>query len=645
MASTGDILGTGVSALLAFQRALSTVGHNIANVNTDGFTRQRVDLGTRTPQAAGNGFIGKGVEINSVRRVYNQFLTEQVRGAATAFNELDSLYSFATQVDNLLADPEAGLLPTLQDFFNAVQDVADDPTSGVTRQVMLSEANSLTGRFQFLDQRLADLRGGVNTELRNLVTEINGLSTSIAQTNRDILIAQSAVQGQPPNDLLDRRDALVAQLAEIVGVTTVAEDNGTLSIFIGNGQTLLIGDRARTLGIVGDTFDPTRAEIAFAPPFSSSVISDFLTGGRLGGVLAFRSQTLDTAQNALGRLAIGLADTFNAQHRLGQDMNGALGGLFFQGPSPASFPSGNSTTTTNITVTFDDAAALTTADYRLQFDGTSAWSLTNLSTNQAVTLTGSGTDADPFIGDGLSISVQPLGAGGGDSYSFLIRPTRTGAADIGVALTDPALIAVAAPIRTSASLNNLGTGQISAGVVNAPPPPNANLQQTVTITFNNPPTTFDVSGTGTGNPTGVSYTDGANIGYNGWTFQITGSPAAGDTFTIQANTNGVGDNRNALLLADLQNRRTLAGDTISYEEAYTQVVADVGAKTRQTQINRDAQSSLLSMARDARDSVSGVNLDEEAANLLRFQQAYQAAAQVIATANLMFEELIGVMRR
>ncbi len=213
-----------------------------------------------------------------------------------------------------------------------------------------------------------------------------------------------------------------------------------------------------------------------------------------------------------------------------------------------------------------------------------------------------------------------------------------------MALTDARSIAAAAPIRTAASNGNSGTGAISAGSVNAPPPVNANLTQTVTITFNNPPTTFDVAGTGTGNPAGVAYTAGGSISYNGWTVQIGGTPAAGDVFTISANSAGVADNRNALLLAGLQTGKTLAGGTASYQSAYAQIVSDVGNKTREIQVTATAQESVVKQAEEAQQSLSGVNLDEEAANLLRYQQAYQASGKMIEIADKLFNTLLELGR-
>ena len=634
--ASGSTLGVGISALLAFQRAMATTGHNIANVNTDGYSRQRVDLATHEPQFSGSGYIGTGVNVTNVRRVYDGFLATQVRIGTSVHSQLAQFHRLASQVDNLLADPQAGLTPGLQAFFSAVQGVANDPTSGPARQVLLSEGQSLVDRFRHISGRISGLEAAINTELRNSVSEINGLAQAIADLNRAIIVAKGNANGILPNDLLDQRDLLVKQLAEHVSVTTVEQGDGALNVFVGNGQTMVVGVNAQKMAIVNNAYDPTRLEVGYVNAGSTIQISDQLSGGRIGGALTFRRDTLDPAGNALGRIAIGLGQNFNDQHRLGLDLKGNLGGDFFNVPSAVVNASVNNTGAGTVTAAIIDTSQLTTSDYLVRFDGGGLWSVIRLSDN--TTQTGAG----PFSVDGLTIAVGGAPAVGD---TFLVQPTASGAETLSVSINDTNEIAVAAPIRTEVSIANQGSAQISAGTVNTPPPPDLNLQQTVTITFNNPPTDFDVNGVGTGNPTGVPYVDGSSITFNGWTVQITGLPAAGDTFTISANTNGVSDNRNALLLADLQTQATLAGNSVTYEGALGQLVADVGSQTHLADVNREAQSVLLNQAIAAHEGVSGVNLDEEAANLLQFQQAYQAAAQMIAVADLIFQSLISALRR
>ncbi len=624
MAATGDIFGIGVSGLLAFQRALGTAGHNISNVNTEGYSRQRVDLNARPPQGTGNGFIGTGVEVTTVARVYDSFLTAQVRAYTSTHSQLQEFYRLAGQVDNLLADPQAGLTPGLQRFFNAVHGVANDPSSVPARQVMLGEGQALIDRFRYLGERLNNLGEGVNTQIRNSVNDINSYAQALADINRRIVQTQGAVSGQPANDLLDQRDALIGRLAERVSVTTVAQDDGALNVFIGNGQTLVLGANAYTLTATANPYDPTRLEISYG----TANVSDQLVGGSLGATLDFRTRILDPARNELGRLATGLALSFNAQQREGLNLNDALGGDFFAAAAPLVRTRSSNTGTGSLSVTVSNGGALTASDYLARYDGVN-WTVTRLSDGF------SQTGAGPFSLDGLTIT--PGGApASGDS--FLIQPTQPGASGIGLALSDPRLIAAAAPVRTRTSLGNSGTGAISAGeVLNATDP---SLFSTVTLNFVSA-TQYQVNGAG---PL-IAYTSGANIDLNGWRVAVSGTPAVGDVFTIEKNTGGVSDNRNALALADLRTQLTLGNNSATYEGVYGELVGQVGAATRSADISRSAQQSLLAQASEARDGVSGVNLDEEAANLLRFQQAYQAAAQVIATADTVFQTLLTALRR
>lgn len=650
----GDLLGIGSSALLTYQRSLSTVSHNIANVNTDGYSRQRVETSTRLPQASGNGFVGTGVKVDSVERLYNGFLNREIQSHTAGYRELDTLQLMAGRLDNMLADEHAGLSPVLSDFFNAVQGVADDPTSTAARQVLLGEANTVAARFHDLDGWLQTSRSELNARMGGAVGEINRLTGAIASINEEIVTAQGAAGGQPPNDLLDQRNLLVQELAQLVSVNTIDQDNGALNVFMGSGQVLVLGTTAGTLGVESQAEDPGQVDITLGVGGSNSIpVTSLVSGGELGGLLKYRDQVLDPAHNALGRVAVEFGTFMNQQHRSGMTLDGTLGqDLFSVGSPQVSAAPG---TAGSITVGFDDVAALATDDYRLRYDG-SSWALSRAGSGQAVALSGSGTPADPFVAEGLSIVIGG-GAAAGDS--FLIRPARKGAADIGVAISDPRDLALALPIRSAAALGNSGTGRVSAvSVTDIENPAFQGVPGTLTppvvVRFTSPTsyevinrTTLATIDTGSYDPSqgaDIFPTAGLGVDY-GYRMRISGSPAAGDEFSLEYNTDGVGDNRNALLLADLQAARLMDNGTTSFNDAYGQLVADVGTRTRQAQVNSQTQKSMLEQSQAAYDSVSGVNLDEEAADLLRFQQAYQAAAQVIAVADQIFDTLIDAVRR
>lgn len=629
----------GVSAMAAAQAGLLTTEHNISNVNTPGFHRQQAVQSANIAQYSSIGYLGQGVHIDTVKRIYDQMLDGQLQQAQAIASQLDSYYSQVKQLDNMLANPDAGVSPALQGFFNGVHDVAANPASIPSRQAMLSSAQMMAARFQSVNQRFTEIRDGVNSQIASNVGIINSYAQQITSINQQIVNSQgSSSNQQPANDLMDQRDQMIAELNQVIKVATVMQDNGSMNVFIGNGQPLVIGALAFTLGAIASPEDPGRMEVGMSAGGSAVQFpKGSLTGGVLGGLLLFRDDMLDPAQNALGRTAIGLAQTFNDQHKLGMDLNGSLGGDFFNVASPRVLSStNNSVPATNANVSYADVGLLTTSDYSLQATGAATFSLTRLS-DGATLFSGLGL---PQTVDGITISGVSGVVAAGDS--FLIQPTRNGARDISVKLTDTTAIAAAAPIKTNATLSNAGFGQISAGSVNTPPPPNANLLQPVTITFTGPGT-FDVAGVGAGLPAvGQVYTSGNPITYNGWTIKITGAPVAGDTFTVGTNAGGIADNRNALLLAGLQTQNTLAGNTTTYQGAYSQLVSLVGNKTHQIDVTSKAQANLVLQTQQAQQSLSGVNLDEEAANLIRFQQAYQAAGKMMQISSTLFASLLNL---
>ncbi|MCC7413383.1 MAG: flagellar hook-associated protein FlgK [Gammaproteobacteria bacterium] len=619
----------GVSGLLSNQHVLGTVGHNIANVNTEGYSRQRVELVVRPPQGGGDVYFGSGVNVGSVTRVVDGFIDNQLRVSLMNQSRADVLNGYAAQLNNLFGDAAAGLSPALTSFFDGVQEVADDPASVPSRQVLLSEGQTLVARFNEQARRLNEIADGMNLKLGNIVADINSLADNIARLNREIVRVGGVGNGSAPNDLLDTRDLMLQKLAGLTEVQPVVQDDGALNVMIGKGQVLVAGGNAQRLAVVANPLDSSRLEVAFDVGGVQSIISAELPGGAIGGVLESRETLLDPARNALGRIAVVLADSFNAQHRSGMDLDGNLGGDFFSVQPPQAL--GDSANTGSISLALDTGAlgSLTTSDYALSHDGTN-FTLLRLSDRSSQTLTGAG----PFNVDGMLIAVTGAPAAGD---RWLLQPTRAAARDIALAGTGVRQIAAAAPVRAQASRANVGAATVSGGTVLDITDPN--LLNTTTLVINDPPTTFQVNGAG---PL-IPFSSGANIDVNGWRVQITGAPLPGDQFVIGANSGGVGDNRNALALVGLQSSRLLDGGNASYGEANSALVSQVGTQSAQARTRLTALSALTSHARDARAEVSGVNLDEEAANLMRFQQAYQASAQVISSAQAAFDTLLRVL--
>ena len=621
-----DMFSSGVSGLLAFQNALTTTGHNISNVATPGYSRQRVELGTRPAEMRGDFYIGTGVNSQTVRRSYDQLLTEQVRNTGSAAAQMDSYATLAARLDNLLGAQGTSVSPMLSQFFNDIELLAENPAGIPERQVVLTDAELLADRFNALGTQLDQLQADVNQQIARDVTEINRLSANIAELNGQIALAQSRANGAPPNDLLDARDEALRQLGEKVAIQTVAQNDGAVNVFVGTGQALVVGKTATPLTTVANAYDPARLEVAYGSP-GGPLISNQITGGSLGGAIAFRRETLDVARNSLGQLAVAMAGTVNAQHRMGMDLDGQLGGDLFAVAAPAVLPHRDNSGSAILTAAINDPQAVTSSDYQARYDG-SQWEITRLS--DGVRTTGS----LPLALDGVTLDMTGTPAAGD---RFLIQPTAGAADSLSVVLDGPRALAAASPIRTSAALGNTGTGRIDPGIVVDPSDPA--LLVTTTFEFLTP-TTYTINGVGS-----YTYTAGAPITVNGWQIRLEGAPQAGDQFTVAANSGGVGNNRNALALAGLQSQRLLDGGSATYGERYESLVGEVANRSRQASLGRDTQRLLADQARAARESVSGVNLDEEAAQMLRFQQAYQASAQVIAIANNLFQTLLDAVRR
>ncbi len=544
-----SILSIGQSALAAAQVGINTTGHNIANAATPGYNRQVIVQGAAQAQNFGFGFLGQGVEVSTIKRVYNEFLGNQVQSAQTTKSGLDSYYAQMRQIDSLLADPTTGLSPAMQDFFSGMQDVASNPTSIPARQAALSTAESLASRFHSLGGRLDEIESSLNGQIQSSVSDINAYGQQIAQLNDAIGKAERA-SGQPANDLLDQRDQLLMELNKQIKVTVV-EQGSDYNVFIGNGQPLVVGVSTYTLTNVASQTNPEKLEVAYRASNGSlvSLAESALAGGQLGGLLAFRSQSLEPAQNALGRMAIGLASTFNTLHETGYGLDGSTGTPFFTAAAPVVGQHGLNTGSAVVTASISSPGALTTSDYRLQFDGTN-YTLTRLSDNNTSTYAPAPYPM-AITRDGVTLNLT-AGAAAGDS--FLIRPTVNGASGFGVAITDPAKLAAAS----------------QAGAV--------------------------------------------------------------------------GDNSKALALVALQTTNTLGNGTISYQGAYSQLVSQVGNKTRELEVTSSAAGKLLTEATISLQNESGVNLDEEAANLLRYQQAYQAAGKVMQIASELFDVLLSIGR-
>jgi len=615
-----DVFGISISALQAYQTALAVTSNNIANANTPGYAKESIDLTAAVPQTDGSAPIGAGVQVASINRAFSQLAENQLNTSQSSLGQLNSLQNYTGQIDNIVGTSAGGLSTALQNYYNAWSTVANDPTSTAARQALLSQAQSVASAFASTNTQLQGLNSSVNQGIQQDVTQINSIGTSIAALNQQIVTATANAGGQPPNDLIDQRDQLVSNLSQLVGISTTTDSTGAVNVFIGNGQALVLNDKATALTTVGNQFNASQLEVASSANPTVSISSQ-VTGGDLGGLLASRTQAVDPAINQLGQIAIALNQSANAQQNAGLDLSGNLGANLFSVAGPQASASSNNSDSTTAAVSITNVGALTANNYLLSYQG-GAYSLTNAATGSAVAFAGNGTAGNPITADGLSIVLSGTPANGDQ---FLIQPTAQAAGSFAVALTGTSQIAAAGAIQTSAGGTNTGSAAISSGtVVNAA---NPNLLNTATIQFLSP-TTYSVNGAGS-----FAYTSGGNIAQNGWQVQISGVPATGDTFTVQSNAGGTGDNRNALASANLQTQGVLSNGTVSVNGAVSSLITGIGSQAQQINTAQTAQTAINSQAQQSVQSVSGVNLDEEAANLLQWQQAYQASAQALSIAN------------
>jgi flagellar hook-associated protein 1 FlgK len=626
-----DLLSIGVSGLLAYRKALDTAGHNIANVNTEGYSRQRVELASRLGGPQGDGYVGAGVASSTVRRLADALVATRLQGDASAYARAETFAGFAARVDGWMSDADSGLSRPLQGFFDALSTLAANPTSSAARQALLASGAALADRFNDLQLQLDGLDAELNQRLAQTADEVTRYAQAVADLNERIVLAKGASGGQPPNDLLDQRDQLIKEIATRIGITTTDQDDGGINVFTGSGQALVLGAQANALSVGDDAFGSGRQELLFS---GGQNITAQTSGGSIGGLLDFRRELLDPARSELGRLAAGVAESMNTQHAAGMDARGQMGGDFFADLGGAVFAARSNSGSATIDVQLSDAAALTGDDLVLAFNG-SAWQLTRARDGAAVALSGSGTVADPLRAEGLSIVTGGGAPAAGDRY--LLKPTAQAGSQLRVAITDPAQIAAASPVRASAALgNSAGVSLQGLSVVDAGDP---NLRSAVAIEFIDA-NTYSVNGSGS-----FAYTPGTPITVNGWQLSLNGAPAAGDRFDVTSNVAGSNDNGNARLLAQLSSRGVLDGGRSSIGAAQAGLVAKVGAQAQQAGFQRDAHAAVRAQAEAEQQALSGVNLDEEAADLVRYQQAYQAAARVIAVANEVFQSLLLAAQR
>ncbi|HEX5678752.1 MAG TPA: flagellar hook-associated protein FlgK [Alcanivorax sp.] len=538
-----SMFSIGLSGLNAAQNALNTTSNNISNVYTPGYNRELTLLGEQHSA-------GGGVRVNDIQRQFDYYVADQLNAASTKSSALQAYQTQVSQIDNLLANQDAGLAPLMQGFFSSLEDLASSPSDPAARQGVIGAADTLSAQFRSFDSYLRDMQSGIDGNIRDEITQINNSADQIANLNREIALAKAKI-GKAPNGLLNQRDQLVAEINERVDVRLTIQESGTYNLSIGNGQPIVAGTRSFSLEAMSSSADPTRTVVGYNDSAGNQVELDqgTITGGALGGLLSFRAETLNQTQNQIGQLAVSLATAFNAQHQAGFDLNGDPGQALFAVGEPRAFSNKNNAGAATIDAAFGDVDQLTSGDYDLVVTDAAAgeFEITRRDTGERVTAT---LDAS----DQLNVGgvVVTIGAAGTlvDGDRFQLQPTRQAAGGLENRISEPA--------------------QLAAG-----------------------------------------------------------------------QGGGSGDNRNALALQDLQDS-LLVGGGATLSGAYAAIVGDVGNRTNIVQANLSAQQGLTEQLEAVQQSESGVNLDEEAANLIRYQQFYQANAKVIQTGSTIMDAILGL---
>ncbi len=639
-----SILNVATRALIANQVILQTAGNNIANVNTPGYSRQNAVLQTVEGQFTGGGYIGRGVDVATIQRSYSDFLIRQsaLSGATSAGDNAraDKL----RQLEALFPGGNSGLGASVSDMLNAFSDVSSAPTDLTARTVALTRVSEAAARMRSASQSLDDLQLGVKQELSQKVDAINTLAKSIAAVNDKIARTQGS--GQTPNDLLDQRDQLIREMNRFIQTSSIPATDGTVGVFIGGSQALVLGSAASALSLSSDDFkDPLKSKLSINRSGQVVTLDEaMLGGGEVSGLLRFQNTDLAEGRNLLGRLTLAISTSMNAQHALGLDLDGNVGGNLF---TPTAFGASNifvpsapavpNTGTASLALSISDVSQFAASDYEVNFTGPAAGSITRKADGVVTTFA-----AVPIIIDGLTVGIASGAANAGDR--FLLKPFSTSASNIRAEFSSPRALAIASPVAGQMGMANTGSLQLASLQTRTNPP--TNVPVTITFTGSNTYTRSDAAGS-------FSYTSGqviegtepATSPLSQWSLTLQGTPKPGDTFTVLAQPAAF-RNLNAGNAAAMMNlRETPMFDGAALTDGYAGLIAQIGIRTQSANFAAEVSTAIAANLEADRTSVSGVNLDEEASKLIQYQQAYQASAKTLQIAQSIFDTLIQTLSR
>ena len=635
--STSSLMSLGKQAVFAAYAQLQTTSNNIANANTPGYSRQSAQLATAGSSYSGSGYFGRGVTVASVTRASNMFLTQQAvaTGSAAAADNVRS--GLLAQLEKVLPGGAAGLGNAATQIFNAFADLAAAPADLAARQAVLGRLEDFASLARSSSNQIEVLQAHVAQDVAGGVQQVNTLAKELAKLN--VQIAAAANRGHQPNELLDQRDQLIARIGEQVEVHTILGPDQTASVFVGSGQTLVLGAAAHQLVAMADPLDKTRMALGVniagqLNPLTTEAVGE----GTLGGLMRFQDRDLSEARNRLGQLVTGLAAALNQQQGFGLDLQGQPGTPLFAFSGPQALPasgnardaSGNPVATVALTIT--DASALKASDYRLEPDPANGgqYVVTRLADGQVFAPVPDGGSVD-----GFAITIGPNAPAPGES--FTLKPVAAAAGSLTLAMTSARGLAAANPVTAVAEPANTGTATITALEVNAAP---SAPYQALTLRFTDALGAYEiVDAANTPQATGT-FTAGTPIVYDGLALSLAGQPRAGDRITLAPTSHPAASNGNALRFDSLATRGLVDGQTVA--DAHASTMAELGIRVQGAAASAETSATVASRAQAELSAETGVNLDEEAARLIQYQQGYQAAAKMLQTAQTMFDAILNI---
>ncbi len=655
--SANALMSLGIRAMNANYAALQATGHNIANANTEGYSRQSVVLETNGGQFTGAGFFGKGVNVATVQRAHSEFLTREAATSKSVAAADEARSAQLTQLEKVFPLGEAGLGYAASQMFNALVDVANKPSDTSSRQVVLARAGEFASKLATAGGQIETLQRGVTEELKASVTQANMLATRVAELNQRI--ASATGSGQTPNDLLDQRDQAISELSAYVQVTRIDAGDGTVSLFVGGGQKLVLAGQATPLVTVPDSYDATKLQLGVNDSGSLRMLSqELLTGGSIAGLMRFQNEDLVAARNQLGQLAAAVAGSVNRQQALGLDGSqppGSGAPLLAVG-APRVLPASGNSGGGNVSISVAEPTELQASDYELLADPSlpaGSYTLTRLSDGNTQTV------SNGSVVDGMRITIGAPAPAANDR--FLLQPVAMAAVSASLAMENTRGLAAASPVAATFDVDNIGTASVSALSATAVNGAAAPLTATLTFTDDVGSYSWELrdasnalvrSGTGSwsaGNPIrSDAWTPATPAQRYDWALELNGVPRSGDVLTVGATPFPASDNGNARAMmalgeAGLVGQRTVGGTVVpgaSVTDAYANMLAEIGVRVQGAELAAQQSATIADQADADLQSKVGVNLDEEAARLIQFQQSYQAAAKMLQVAQSLFDTLL-----